>query len=211
MEIIIKNGKKAFGDNVIFENINMKFEKGKFYLIKGYNGCGKTVLLKTICGYMFLTSGSVFQDDIEIGRKNRYIKDAGIVIENPQFLAHLTMLENLNLLKKMSKKITDEKINEWIEKYNIEKFKNTKFKNLSLGTKQKMVLIQAFIHEPEILILDEPFHALDAESLKMTEESIKTIKDNVIIILSTHINDNIKYMSDYEYVFNDRKLELINE
>ena len=104
MEIIIKNGKKVFGDNVIFENINMKFEKGKFYLIKGYNGCGKTVLLKTICGYMFLTSGSVFQDDIEIGRKNRYIKDAGIVIENPQFLAHLTMLENLNLLKKMSKK-----------------------------------------------------------------------------------------------------------
>lgn len=122
---------------------------------------GKTVLLKTICGYMFLSSGDVFQDGVKIRNKNNYIQDAGILIENPQFLSHLTLIENLKLLKEMSSKITDEEIERWIEFYNIEEFRNTKYKNLSLGTKQKLALIQAFIHKPKVLILDEPFNALD--------------------------------------------------
>ena len=69
---------------------------------------GKTVLLKTICGYMFLSSGDVFQDGVKIRNKNNYIQDAGILIENPQFLSNLTFIENLKLLKEMSSKITDE-------------------------------------------------------------------------------------------------------
>ena len=169
---------------------------------------GKTVLLKTICGYMFLSSGDVFQDGVKIRNKNNYIQDAGILIENPQFLSHLTLIENLKLLKEMSSKITDEEIEKWIEFYNIEEFRNTKYKNLSLGTKQKLALIQAFIHKPKLLILDEPFNALDKESLKKTEEYLASIKKGIILILSTHINDNVKYMCDYEYIFEDKNLKL---
>ena len=171
-------------------------------------GHGKTVLLKTICGYMFLSSGDVFQDGVKIRNKNNYIQDAGILIENPQFLSHLTLIENLKLLKEMSSKITDEEIEKWIEFYNIEEFRNTKYKNLSLGTKQKLALIQAFIHKPKILILDEPFNALDKRSLEKTEEYLANIKKNIILILSTHINDSVKYMCDYEYIFEDKNLKL---
>lgn len=210
MGITVKNGKKAFGENIVFEDINLNFKTGNFYLIKGYNGSGKTVLLKAICGYMFLTNGEIFQNNIRIRDKNNYIQDAGILIENPQFLAHLTLIENLNLLKEMSKEINDEKIEKWIQFYNISEYKNTKYKNLSLGTKQKLGLIQAFIHNPKVLILDEPFNALDKESLKNTENYLKEIKKDIIIILSTHINDSIKYMADFEYIFNDKKLELID-
>ena len=78
---------------------------------------GKTVLLKTICGYMFLSSGDVFQDGVKIRNKNNYIQDAGILIENPQFLSHLTLIENLKLLKEMSSKITDEEIETIKNKY----------------------------------------------------------------------------------------------
>ena len=169
---------------------------------------GKTVLLKTICGYMFLSSGDVFQDGVKIRNKNNYIQDAGILIENPQFLSHLTLIENLKLLKEMSSKITDEEIEKWIEFYNIEEFRNTKYKNLSLGTKQKLALIQAFIHKPKVLILDEPFNALDKRSLEKTEESLASIKKDIILILSTHINDSVKYMCDYEYIFEDKNLKL---
>ena len=169
---------------------------------------GKTVLLKTICGYMFLSSGDVFQDGVKIRNKNNYIQDAGILIENPQFLSHLTLIENLKLLKEMSSKITDEEIEKWIEFYNIEEFRNTKYKNLSLGTKQKLALIQAFIHKPKILILDEPFNALDKRSLEKTEEYLSNIKKDIILILSTHINDSVKYMCDYEYIFEDKNLKL---
>ena len=159
-------------------------------------GHGKTVLLKTICGYMFLSSGDVFQDGVKIRNKNNYIQDAGILIEN------------LKLLKEMSSKITDEEIEKWIEFYNIEEFRNTKYKNLSLGTKQKLALIQAFIHKPKVLILDEPFNALDKESLKETEEYLASIKKDIILILSTHINDNVKYICDYEYIFEDKNLKM---
>ena len=169
---------------------------------------GKTVLLKTICGYMFLSSGDVFQDGVKIRNKNNYIQDAGILIENPQFLSHLTLIENLKLLKEMSSKITDEEIEKWIEFYNIEEFRNTKYKNLSLGTKQKLALIQAFIHKPKILILDEPFNALDKRSLEKTEEYLASIKKDIILILITHINDSVKYMCDYEYIFEDKNLKL---
>ena len=82
------------------------------------------------------------------------------------------------------------------------------YKNLSLGTKQKLALIQAFIHKPKILILDEPFNALDKESLKKTEEYLASIKKDIILILSTHINDSVKYMCDYEYIFEDKNLKL---
>ena len=149
---------------------------------------GKTVLLKTICGYMFLSSGDVFQDGVKIRNKNNYIQDAGILIENPQFLSHLTLIENLKLLKEMSSKITDEEIEK--------------------GTKQKLALIQAFIHKPKILILDEPFNALDKRSLEKTEEYLASIKKEIILILSTHINDSVKYMCDYEYIFEDKNLRL---
>jgi len=162
---------------------------------------GKTVLLKTICGYMFLSSGDVFQDGVKIRNKNNYIQDAGILIENPQFLPHLTLIENLKLLKEMSSKITDGEIEKWIEFYNIEEFRNTKYKNLSLGTKQKLALIQAFIHKHKVLILDK-------ESLKKTEEYLTSIKKDIILILSTHINDNVKYMCDYEYIFEDKNLKM---
>ena len=153
---------------------------------------GKTVLLKTICGYMFLSSGDVFQDGVKIRNKNNYIQDAGILIENPQFLSHLTLIENLKLLKEMSSKITDEEIERWIEFYNIEEFRNTKYKNLSLGTKQKLALIQAFIHKPKILILDEPFNALDKKAvIKVKELLIEEKKKGKLIIIVTHINDEI--------------------
>lgn len=207
MKIIVKNAKKSFGENLIFENINIEFEKGKFYLIKGYNGSGKTVFLKTICGYFSLDSGEILQNDKKIRNKNNYIEDAGIVIELPQFLSHLSVSENLNLLKSMSPKITDNEIEKWIKIYNIQEFKNTKYKNCSLGTKQKLALIQAFIHKPTVLILDEPFNSLDKESLKITENYLLKIKPDSIIILSTHINDSIEYISDYEYIFNNHNLE----
>lgn len=211
MKITVNNAKKIFKDNVVFENINVEFNKGHFYLIKGENGSGKTVFLKCLCGYFILDEGEVFQDGKKIRNRNNYIQNAGIVIETPKFLDHLTLIENLRLLKLMSEKITDEEIQKWIDFYGIEKFKNTKFKNCSLGTKQKMILIQAFIHKPDVLILDEPFNSLDIESRSKTENYLNNIKENSIIILSTHINDNQKYISDYEYIFRDGSLENIDK
>lgn len=209
MQIVVKNGQKSFGGNVLFKNINLSFETGNVYYIKGENGSGKTVFLKTLCGYIALDKGFIMQDKKIIRKRNNYIEDAGIIIETPKFLDHLSLIDNLGLLKCMSNKITDERINHWISLYHIDKFKYTKYKHCSLGTKQKLLLIQAFIHKPSVLILDEPFNALDAESMAVTQEYLTRIENNVIIILTSHINQSIGYSADYEYVLRNQTLESI--
>lgn len=123
-------------------------------------------------------------------------------MKNPKFIAHLTLLENLKLLKNMSKKINDKVIYKWIDFYNLRDYVKTKYKHCSLGTKQKMALIQAFIHKPKVLILIEPFNALDVASLQKTEDYLNSIKKDTIIILSTHINiDNVRYFSKIMNMF----------
>ncbi|MBW9211961.1 MULTISPECIES: ATP-binding cassette domain-containing protein [Terrabacteria group] len=206
MNLVVQDAKKSFGDLLVFKNINLTFETGKFYLIKGRNGSGKTVFLKTLCGYYSLDDGSIYQDGVRIRDKINYIENAGIVIENPKFLSHLTLIENLRLLKTMSDKVDEQAIKKWIDFYDLTDYKNTKYKHCSLGTKQKMSLIQAFIHNPKVLILDEPFNALDTHSIEKTQKYFNDIKQDTITILSTHIDDNLRYISDYEFIFDDEFL-----
>lgn len=206
MEIKIKNGFKKLGEKIIFDNLNITFNKGNSYLISGINGSGKTVLLKLICGYMVLDKGKVYQDGIEVRNKNNFIENAGIIIENPEFLPNLSLLENLKLLTYMNKNITYEEIIKWINFYQLNQYMNINYKNLSLGTKQKMNLIQAFIHNPNVLILDEPFNALDELSLNNTENYLNSIKDNSIIILTSHLNSDFKNKCDFQFKIIDNNL-----
>ena len=95
-------------------------------------------------------------------------------------------------LKKQSANLDEIDLNKWYEFFNIEEYKNIKFKNLSLGTKQKVGLIQAFMHEPQNILLDEPFNALDKENIQVVQEYlIKKRKEGKLIIIVTHINDDI--------------------
>ena len=125
-------------------------------------------------------------------QNNNYIENAGIVIENPVLVNDFTVSENLEYLKKQSANLDEIDLNKWYEFFNIEEYKNIKFKNLSLGTKQKVGLIQAFMHEPQNILLDEPFNALDKENIQVVQEYlIKKRKEGKLIIIVTHINDDI--------------------
>ena len=195
--IELKNATKKFGQNVIFENKNIEFEDGKAYGIIGENGLGKTVLLKTICGYSVLTSGDVLQDGKKIREKLNFLEDAGIVIEKPEFMNDYTLYENLEIIKKFSDKKEEVNLDFWIEFYNISKYSNVKYKHLSLGTKQKMLLIQAFMTKPKVLILDECLSGLDDESSIKTIEYIKSCKENgVLILITSHIKSDLEEICD---------------
>lgn len=186
----IQNGFKIYNKCEVLKNINLYFENSRIYGLVGTNGCGKTLILKALSGYIKLDKGNVYQENVKLREKNNYVIDTGILIENPDFISHLSLLENLIELSKMSSVKVD--INKWISKYNLEDFKNTKYKNLSLGTKKKMALIQAFMSEPTNLILDEPMNALDEESVAITKKIIREIlseKRGVIVITSHHSQD----------------------
>ena len=190
LEII--NGYKKYKNLEVLSDINLKFEDGKMYAIIGANGSGKSLILKALSGYNKLTSGKVLQDGNEIRKNNNYIEDAGIIIENPVMVNEYTITENLEYLKKMSENNKDIDLDKWYKYFEIEEYKEKRFSELSLGTKQKVALIQAFMHNPKNILLDEPFNALDKKAVvKVKELLLEEKKKGKLIIIVTHINDEI--------------------
>ena len=190
LEII--NGYKKYKNLEVLSDINLKFEDGKMYAIIGANGSGKSLILKALSGYNKLTSGKVLQNGNEIRKNNNYIEDAGIIIENPVMVNEYTITENLEYLKKMSENSKDIDLDKWYKYFEIEEYKEKRFSELSLGTKQKVALIQAFMHNPKNILLDEPFNALDKKAvIKVKELLIEEKKKGKLIIIVTHINDEI--------------------
>ena len=190
LEII--NGYKKYKNLEVLSDINLKFEDGKMYAIIGANGSGKSLILKALSGYNKLTSGKVLQDGNEIRKNNNYIENAGIIIENPVMVNEYTINENLEYLKKMSENSKDIDLDKWYKYFEIEEYKEKRFSELSLGTKQKVALIQAFMHNPQNILLDEPFNALDKKAvIKVKELLIEEKKKGKLIIIVTHINDEI--------------------
>ena len=190
LEII--NGYKKYKNLEVLSDINLKFEDGKMYAIIGANGSGKSLILKALSGYNKLTSGKVLQDGNEIRKNNNYIEDAGIIIENPVMVNEYTITENLEYLKKMSENNKDIDLDKWYKYFEIEEYKEKRFSELSLGTKQKVALIQAFMHNPKNILLDEPFNALDKKAvIKVKELLLEGKKKGKLIVIVTHINDEI--------------------
>lgn len=190
LEII--NGYKKYKNLEVLNDINLKFENGKMYAIIGANGSGKSLILKALSGYNKLTSGKVLQNGNEIRKNNNYIEDAGIIIENPVMVNEYTITENLEYLKKMSKNTKEIDLEKWYKYFEIEEYKEKRFSELSLGTKQKVALIQAFMHNPQNILLDEPFNALDKKAvIKVKELLLEEKKKGKLIVIVTHINDEI--------------------
>ena len=190
LEII--NGYKKYKNLEVLNDINLKFEDGKMYAIIGANGSGKSLILKALSGYNKLTSGKVLQNGNEIRKNNNYIEDVGIIIENPVMVNEYTITENLEYLKKMSENSKDIDLEKWYKYFEIEEYKEKRFSELSLGTKQKVALIQAFMHNPKNILLDEPFNALDKKAvIKVKQLLLEEKKKGKLIVIVTHINDEI--------------------
>ena len=205
LEII--DGVKKYGSKTVLNNINYKFEDGKMYGITGANGSGKTLILKSLAGFIKYTTGRVMQNGKEIRKNNNYIENAGIIIENPILVNDFTINQNLEYLKKQSVNADEIDLEKWYKFFNIQEYKNVKFKNLSLGTKQKVGLIQAFMHEPQNILLDEPFNALDKENVKAVQEYlIQKRNEGKLVIIITHINDDILKKCDYVLEISEGKI-----
>ncbi len=192
----IKDGILRKGQMTILNNINLVFSNYHVYGLVGINGSGKTMLLRALSGLTRLNHGTVIQDGIKIGQNNSTILHAGLVLGNQDFISHLTLEENLNLIKKICPNSQCIDLDYWINLYQIKKYKNTLYKHLSLGTRKKMLLIQAFMDNPEILILDEPMNALDEKSVAITKMLIKKQKEKGLVIMTSHYKNDIEDLCD---------------
>lgn len=192
----IQNGSIIKGNGVLLDEISLKFENQRVYGLVGINGSGKTMILKAITGFHRLTKGLVYQNGTIIGPGNRTISKTGLVLGDQEFISYFTLKENLTLIKKICPNAKTIDLEYWIKLFQIEKYQDISYKDLSLGTKKKMVIIQAFMDNPDILILDEPMNALDEKSVAITKMLIKKQKEKGLVIMTSHYKNDIEDLCD---------------
>jgi len=210
MNLELKNVSKMFGENIVLDNINVKFKGGKIYGLIGRNGSGKSVLLKLICGFYSASKGEILLNGVDYSVSNGFPENTRALIEKPNFLPDLSGFENLKLLASIQNKVTEKEILSSMEKVNISKEANKKYSKYSLGTKQKLGIAQVLMENPEILILDEPFNGIENETVKkLRKVLLEEKKKGKIIILATHIKDDIETLADEVFEIDGGHLQKI--
>ncbi|MDO5394163.1 MAG: ATP-binding cassette domain-containing protein [Mycoplasmatota bacterium] len=201
MRIEVKNISKSFKDNEVIKDISISFTENKIYGIFGRNGTGKSVFLKLICGFYIPDSGEIKIDGINYNLCNDFPKDLRALIEKPSFFPELTGYENLKLLADIQRKIDDKQIREALDIVNLTEDMDKKYHKYSLGMKQKLGIAQVIMENPKIMILDEPFNGIEEETVKKLIMYFKRIKKDKIIIICSHIKEDLYDISDKIYKF----------
>lgn len=198
--IRVENVTKKFGEVTALNRINISFERGKIYGIIGRNGSGKTVLFKTIIGYLKPTGGRVVVRGKEIGKDIDFAENMGIIIENPGFLSGYTGYKNLEYLAGIRKIIGKEQIKESMRRVGLEPDSKKKVGKYSLGMRQRLGIAQAIMENPDILILDEPMNGLDNQGVEDVRGILLKLKEEgKTIILASHNKEDIALLCDKVY------------
>lgn len=199
MIVKLDNVSKSFKHQAIINNINITFKPNKIYGIIGRNGSGKTVLLKMICGILKPDSGKILFDNEDYINKFGVPKSTRALIESPEMINDLSGFENLKLIASIKNEIDDKQILKTLEIVGLKNEEYKKYKNYSLGMKQKLGIAQVLMEDADLIILDEPFNGLDDKSANNMRNLIKSLKANKIIIVATHIKDDIENLIDDLY------------
>ena len=190
--IEIKHLTKKIENQLILSDINLCFEEEHIYGIVGRNGSGKTVLLKCICGLMEATQGEVIFNGKRLKKDMEYIDQLGFLIERPGFLEKLSAYENLRYIASIKRIAGKKEIEESLRKVNLDPCDKKKVGKYSLGMKQRLGIAQAFMENPEILILDEPTNGLDESGVKLIRELLLDLKKRrKIIVIASHYQEDI--------------------
>lgn len=203
--IKVENICKKIKNNEIIKNISYQFDCGKIYGLYGRNGSGKTVFLKLLSGFYKLDSGSVLYDGVSYS-KNNVCKDVRVLIDGPSFYGDLSGYDNLKLLADINKKISNKEIEDILKVVNLYDEKDKKYSKYSLGMKQKLGIAQALMENTKYIFLDEPFNGVEEATVTKLIDYIKSIKKDKVIIISTHIKEDLDNISDLIIKIEDGKI-----
>ena len=202
-----KNVIKKYGDYTALDNANISVPKSSIYGLLGPNGAGKTTLMRIINQITAPDSGNVLFEGENLNKK--HIKEIGYLPEERGLYKKMKVGEQvlyLAQLKGLSKKDAKQKLSYWFEKLGAETWWNKKVEDLSKGMAQKIQFITTVLHEPKVLILDEPLSGLDpVNSLLIKNEILELKKNNTSIILSTHDMNSVEEICEEVAIINHSK------
>lgn len=191
----------------ILSEITLSLQEGKIYGLVGNNGCGKTMLMRCICGFIKPTSGTVTVDEKIIGKDTDYLRGAGIILETPGFISHYSGFRNLKLLAGISAKADKAKIKDSMRLCGLDPDLRLPVRKYSLGMRQRLAIAQAIMEDQRILILDEPMNGLDKNGVADVRKLLLKLKEEGrLILLTSHNMTDIEMLCDEVYEMDDGKL-----
>ncbi|MCE7792537.1 ATP-binding cassette domain-containing protein [Salipaludibacillus sp. CUR1] len=193
----------------IVHNASFQMKKGEILGLLGPNGAGKTTTIRMIVGLIKKTSGKVYINGRDLDEEGRACKsEIGAIVENPAFYDHMSGYKNLEQYARMAKNtISKKRVNEVVELVKLTGAIHDKVKKYSLGMKQRLGVAQAILHEPALLILDEPTNGLDPKGIRDLRDYLRQLADNGIsTLVSSHLLSEMQLMCDRVVIMEKGKI-----
>ena len=186
--------------NKVLNNVNLQCYKGEICGIVGRNGSGKTVLFKSICGFVKLNEGTITVNGKVMGKDLRVLKKAGIIIEEPGFLRNKSGMKNLEYLYMINNKRDKKYLRSVMENVGLDPYSRKKVGKYSLGMRQRLAIAQATMEDQDIIILDEPMNGLDNHGVQEVREYLLQLKkQGKTILIASHNREDIDVLCDKVY------------
>lgn len=175
------NLSKRYSKNLVVNSIDMHVEKGKIYGLLGKNGAGKTTTMCMLLNLVYPSGGEILLFGKDPKRySNEVYSNIGSIIETPGFYENLTAYENLEIIARLRGNYNPLNVKMVLEMVNLDHEKTKQFKDFSLGMKQRLGIAAAIMHNPDLLILDEPINGLDPLELRKSEICLKSSPVNMV-------------------------------
>lgn len=198
--IKVDNAVKKFDKYIVLDHVNITCNKGEICGIVGRNGSGKTVLFKSICGFVKLNEGTITVNGKVMGKDLRVLKKAGIIIEEPGFLRNKSGMKNLEYLYMINNKRDKKYLRSVMENVGLDPYSRKKVGKYSLGMRQRLAIAQATMEDQDIIILDEPMNGLDNHGVQEVREYLLQLKkQGKTILIASHNREDIDVLCDKVY------------
>jgi len=206
----VRHISKTFQDKLALQDVSLSLEKNKIYGLLGPNGAGKTTLIRNITQIFFPDSGQIFFEGEHLSEKHQ--NQIGYMPEERGLYKKMKVGEQLMYfarLRDFTKIDAEQKIDYWLNKLDIQNWRNKTIEELSKGMQQKVQFVATVLHEPTLLILDEPFSGLDPINAEIIKNEIFELQQNgTTIIFSTHRMENVEEICEDIFLINNGKIIL---
>lgn len=205
----LKNVSKVIRKRKIIDDLTFTVNKGEIYGFLGPNGAGKTTTIRMIVGLIGITSGEIKVCGKDVKKEfEDAIANVGAIVENPELYKFLTGYQNLEQAARLFKGVTKAKIDEIVELVGLKERIHDKVKTYSLGMRQRLGIAQSLLHDPKVLILDEPTNGLDPAGIREIRDYLKMLarEKGLAIIVSSHLLSEMEMMCDRFAIIQKGKL-----
>ncbi len=205
----IRNLTKKIGKKTIIDRLSFDVPKGEVFGFLGPNGAGKTTTIRMMVGLMSITEGDILINGLHIKRDfEKAIAHVGAIVENPELYKFLTGYQNLIHFARMHEGVTKERIDHLVQLLGLQNRIHDKVKTYSLGMRQRLGVVQALLHKPNVLILDEPTNGLDPAGIRELRDYLRKLaqEEDIAVIVSSHLLSEMELMCDRIAIIQHGKL-----